>query len=83
MSVPFQLHLYFFVHTASNKALYLSEIGRMHAQFDDAESAVKFYRLASEAAVEEASPNEDKPILEVTEQLQILLANIYDTGYVS
>lgn len=62
------------------KAMYLSEIARMHAQFGDPDAAIKFFRLASETAIEEAQPNQDKMINEVSEQLQILLGNVYDTG---
>lgn len=63
--------------------MYLSEIAHMHAQFGDAEKAVKFFRLASETALEEIPPSKDREINEVSEQLQILLANVYDTGYVA
>lgn len=63
------------------KAMFLSEIGRMHAMFRDAATAEQFYRIATETALEDLNAERrDKCINEVSEQKQILLASIYDTG---
>ena len=66
---------------ADTRAMYLSEIARMHAIFGDSKTAEQFYSVATETALEDCnSERRDRCINEATEQKQILLASIYDTG---
>ena len=69
--------MFFFV--GRHKAMYLSEIARMNCEFDETETAIKFYRLAAETAIGKPKHN-DKDIEEVTEQTQVLLAGVHDSG---
>ena len=62
-----------------HKAMYLSEIARMNCEYDETETAVKFYRLAADTSIAKPNSNE-KDCEEVTEQTQILLASVHDSG---
>lgn len=63
--------------------MYLSEIAKMHAMFGDTKTAVQFYRLASDTASENAhGVDRDRILDEFSEQEQVLLASVYDTGFV-
>lgn len=64
------------------KAMHLSEIARMNCEFDETETAIKFYRLAAETAIGKPKHN-DKDIEEVTEQTQVLLACVHDSGVIT
>jgi len=62
------------------KAMYLSEVARMYAQFEDTTTATMFYRLAGETALSGQLSDPDKAAKEVTEQTQILIASTHDRG---
>ncbi|WAR08211.1 hypothetical protein MAR_018169 [Mya arenaria] len=62
------------------KAMYLSEIARMHAQFGECKTAIQFYRLAGETVLSLPTGKKEKLSVEVTEQTQILIGNACDRG---
>ncbi|XP_021362011.1 uncharacterized protein LOC110455906 [Mizuhopecten yessoensis] len=62
----------------SLKGLYLNEVGRMHAQIGAMETAAKFYRLASDAVLMDGKNSVYRD--EVTTQMLMLVANLYDQG---
>ncbi|XP_062577940.1 uncharacterized protein LOC134239820, partial [Saccostrea cucullata] len=60
------------------RAAFLNEAGRMHAISGETTSAVKFYRLASEATLSKPQNTQHAP--EIEGQAMMLLANLNDQG---
>ncbi|XP_069131363.1 uncharacterized protein [Argopecten irradians] len=60
------------------RAMYMVEIARMHAQQGEPETASRFYRMAADIALEKVKNFKDDK--EVSGQMLMLLASIYDQG---
>ncbi|XP_060085899.1 uncharacterized protein LOC132565279 [Ylistrum balloti] len=60
------------------RAMYMTEIARMHAQLGQPDLACRFYRMASDIALEKGKAMINAQ--EVTGQQLMLLASVYDQG---
>ncbi|XP_069131367.1 uncharacterized protein [Argopecten irradians] len=60
------------------RAMYMVEIARMHAQLGEPETASRFYRMAADIALEKGKALKHEK--EVSGQMLMLMASIYDQG---
>ncbi|XP_033739347.1 uncharacterized protein LOC117326734 [Pecten maximus] len=62
------------------KARYLYEVGRMYSHFDEAETAIVFYKGAEDAVLAKSKHRTERIIREVEQQTKDLCADAYDQG---
>ncbi|OWF37297.1 hypothetical protein KP79_PYT12679 [Mizuhopecten yessoensis] len=62
------------------KARYLYEVGRMYSHFDEAETAIAFYKGAEDAVLSKPKNRNEKRSLDVEQQTRALCADACDQG---
>ncbi|OWF47095.1 uncharacterized protein LOC110454844 [Mizuhopecten yessoensis] len=60
------------------RAMCMVEVARMHAQLGEPDLACRFYRMAADIALEKGKTTKDSK--EVTGQMLMLMASVYDQG---
>ncbi|XP_069110339.1 uncharacterized protein [Argopecten irradians] len=63
------------------KAVYLNEVGRMHAQIGAVERAAKFYRLSCDSLLKDGKNSNEAD--DITTNMLMLVANLNDQGILS